>query len=174
MKKIWILTAVALITAPVFAAGVLANKEIPVVMTIDKTVTLTVSEPRYIELHILDPNKSLAGDAIYANFIGVIMTHNFPVIVNAIIVPFGPSLGPVAVYKVALAKPPNSVPQTATDWIANGTGDDTLNFNTPAPPPVGELFYVGAAVLYVDLTYAPSSPTAVQVATVGLTVTDNL
>jgi hypothetical protein len=171
MKKMLILVAIALIAAPAFAGGTLATKEIPVMMVIDKAVTLTVN-PASILLSILDPNVAV-GDSVYRGYTGVTMTHNFPVKVEAAIVPFGPSLGSLAMYKVALAKGAVNLPQTVVEWTA-ALAVDFENFNTPAPAPIGEMFYVGAAVLKVDLTYAPSSPTAIQVATVGLTVSDNL
>jgi hypothetical protein len=172
MKKMLILLVIALMAAPAFAGGTLATTQIPCVMVIDKTVTLTVS-PAQITLNILDPNAAVTGDSVYRGYTGVTMTHNFPVKVVAIIVPFGPSLGPLAAYKVALGLAPTALPQTAADWIGL-TATATQPFPTPAPAPIGEVFYVGAAVLKVDITYAPSSPTAQQVATVGLTVSDIL
>lgn len=172
MKKILFLAVIALIAAPVFAAGTLANVQIPVMMVIDKTVTLTVS-PAQITLAILDPTIA-PGDSIYRGYTGVTITHNFPVIVTATIVPFGPSLGAGAQYRTILALSPTALPQTAAQWTGVPSPATPLMLNTPAPAPTGEIFYVGAAVLDVDFTFAPSSVTAVQVATVGITVSDNL
>lgn len=170
MKKILFLAVIALIAVPVFAGGTLAIKEIPCVMTIDKTVTLTVN-PAQITL-VGDPCDPSA--KVYRGYTGVTITHNFPVIVKALIVPFGPSLGPAAEYKTYLAMAPQYMPQTAAQWGFAPNPANPLYLNTPAPAPTGEMFYVGAAVLNVDITYTPSSPTAQQVATVGLTITDNL
>lgn len=170
MKKILFLTIVALIAAPAFAGGVLATKEIPVSMVIDKTVTLSVNPPQIT----LNPLDESSGDSVFAGTTSVTITHNFPVVVTAVIVPFGLSFGASAIYQVSVVAAPTSLPQTASQWIANTTADDVLLLNTPAPAPGGEIFYVGAAICHADFTFATSSATAQQVATVALTVSDNL
>ncbi len=168
MKKLLILVTIALIAAPAFAGGILAQTQIPVMMVIDKTVNLTVDPPEIL-LTIGDPNL---GNPLYRGYTGVTMTHNFPVTVTALINSFGPSLGAAATYHVALADFPINLPQTYVGWQAAGNTDD-MDFTTPAPP-AGRLFYVGAAVANVDIGFIPSSPAAQQVATVLLTVSDNL
>jgi hypothetical protein len=169
MKKILTLAAIALTAAPAFAGGILAQAQIPVVMLIDKTVILTI-DPAEILLTLGDPSGV---HPLYRGYTAVTMTHNFPVLVTVMIVPFGPSLGPTAKYLVALADYPQNLPQNRAEWILEDDTDE-MAFDIPAPPPVGRIFYVGAAVNNVDITYIPSSPHVQRVATVLLTVNDNL
>jgi hypothetical protein len=169
MKKMLILVAIALIAAPAFAvpltktAPTPMSLAIPVQMLIDKTVTLSV-DPPVITLTAQTLPLGPIGTGVYEGVTVVSMTHNFPVTVNAVIAPVGPSLGPAATYLCGLSDVSIVMPF--------GPLSNTLTYNTPAPAPSGRVFFLGAEVIGANIDYITSSTTPQQVAQVILTVTD--
>jgi len=166
MKKLLITAVVVMlaVSAGTLASGILKQVSIPVMMMIDKTVTLDL-DPNYIMLHIEDINDPNGGPT-YQGFTRVDMTNNFPVYVTAAIFQYGPSLGPAVIYQCDIADTPSTFAfagAIATQWYA------------AAPAPVGVRYYVGARVMNVDITYIPSDPNEPQqVAEILLTVNDAL
>ena len=141
-------------------SGVLAQEQIPVMMVIDKTVTLDV-EGGMIMLHRARERTWMGSTTVH-------MTNNFPVTVTGLIVPKGPWITKdYDNYEV-------DVSRTYETLNFNGSYQVDAEFFGAAPAPVGIRFYVGALINHVDIAYAMSDPAPQQVAEVLLTVHDAL
>lgn len=155
-KSLIAIAAVALLAMPAatWAVGILAQEQIPVVMVIDKTVTLDI-DPAQIEVFNQGGNR-------WQGHTWVHMTNNFNVDVIATIFPVGPALG---WWECALGRDTTSL-QTAT-WDTR-----VVDSVPPMPGPTGIYFVVGAQLYNADISLMPSDPAPQQVATVLLTIVD--
>lgn len=158
-KTLIAIAAIALLAVPATSFGLgpqLGEQSVPVMLDIDKTVTFDVHGD--IELF------SLLGSNTYVGNTKVIMSHNFPVLLRATIVPEGAVIA--SSYRCAISKFTDPMP------FPNEDGTDQRAF--PGSSPGGEAFYLGAKLTNVDISLADSAAGLQTVAEILLEAYDIL
>lgn len=148
-KSIIAIAVLAVMAVPTttWSNGVLGGADVPVMMMVDKLVTL---DPTPSEILMYQ-----SGATTWDGSTSVLMTNNFPVTVFAAINPIVPLAGD---FTCQLSGSPYS----------------TITQNSFGPGPGGQILTLNVKLENADLTSIPSDPSLQQVATVTITVFDNI